>query len=81
MLYWITTISSTTLILIVEVNKNQVKPDKMTYHSITWLFYGRKLQISQKLIIMWNKLKALPNSEVSGKKLKVPRFRIVHMPD
>ena len=61
----ITTITISYLISIEEVNKNQVKSNKMTNHSVTWLFYGRIVNLKQKHLNVQTKLKALPNSDIS----------------
>ena len=67
MLDWIATIAIMDFISIVEVNKNRFKSNKMTYHSMTWFFYNRIINLKQNHLIVQTKLKALPKNEISRK--------------
>ena len=63
MVHWITKIMSTTLILIIYIWKNGVKPIKRTYHSVTWL-------LSNHTIFNRNGYKTI---NISGRKCVVER--------
>ena len=66
---------SKNFILIVEVIKQLIQiKNKMTCHFVTWFFYGRRLHIKYKHLVVRKNIKVLTNSEISGKELKAPLF-------
>ena len=72
---------STTLILLVNVIKNQLKLNKRTYHYVTWFFSHQIIQIKEKHLVMRPKKKALLGSEIAGLVLKTPRSHMGPMQD
>ena len=46
----------------------------MTYHSVTWLFYGRRLRLNHKHLVMQTKLRVITNSDIAGKEPKLALF-------
>ena len=72
MVYWITTIISTTFILIAEVNKQSSL--KKTYYYVTWFVYNQIIQLKQRHRIVLTKSKANNNSDITGKKLLASLF-------
>ena len=62
---------STAFILIVEMNIQSIQIKKTSYQYVTWIFYSRIIQLKHRHLVFLKKLKALINSEISGKNLKV----------